>query len=252
MFVGNAWDPSDGRETPWIDPARQLAGDAGIAELGNAAADASSGAEGLGRVFAAANGPALLLFDETPNFLNRYRSMAEPFYAFRQNLTVAVTGSRHTVAVISLPRSQVEMTDWNQERQERITKVVNRVAQDLVANDESEISEVVRRRLLADLGSARMRRKVPKTYADWCFKRNARLPAEWTAVGSAATDAKRGSSCAAALKPATRSTRPPCRCFSASGALCRISSKPAARWRCWRNRLRWRPGNSSSRYATSR
>ena len=190
VFVGNAWDPSYGRETPWIDIARQLAGDQGVAALGKAAMEAPPGTEALGRVFAAANAPVLLLFDEVLNFLNRHRSMAEPFYAFLQNLTVAVTGANRTVAVISLPRSQVEMTDWDQEWQERITKVVNRVAQDLIANDESEISEVVRRRLFEDLGSERMRRKVAKTYADWCFERNARLPAEWTAVDSAATDAK--------------------------------------------------------------
>ncbi len=29
VFVGNAWDPAPGRETPWIDLARQLAGDRG-------------------------------------------------------------------------------------------------------------------------------------------------------------------------------------------------------------------------------
>ena len=28
-FVGNAWDPQEGRETPWIDIARQLAGEKG-------------------------------------------------------------------------------------------------------------------------------------------------------------------------------------------------------------------------------
>ena len=190
VFVGNAWDPAEGRETPWLDLARQLGGDAGVAALGSSAQDAPPGTEALVRVFAAANGPALLLFDETLNFLNRHRSMAEPFYAFLQNLTVAVTGSRHTVAVISLPRSQVEMTGWDQEWQERITKMVNRVAQDLIANDESEISEVVRRRLFEDAGSEGMRRQVAEAYADWCFERNARLPAEWTAVDSAATDAK--------------------------------------------------------------
>src|SRR5713226_2928529 len=27
VFVGNAWDPREGRETPWIDIARQLAGE---------------------------------------------------------------------------------------------------------------------------------------------------------------------------------------------------------------------------------
>src|SRR5262249_53721951 len=30
VFVGNAWDPQAGRETPWLDLARQLAGDAGV------------------------------------------------------------------------------------------------------------------------------------------------------------------------------------------------------------------------------
>ena len=187
VFVGSAWDPMEGRETPWIDLARQLAGDQGVAELGPAAIDAPPGTEALARVFAAANGPVLLLFDETLNFLNRHRRMAEPFYAFLENLTVAVAGSPYSVAVISLPRSQVEMTEWDQEWQERITKVVNRVAQDLIANDESEISEVVRRRLFSDLGSARTRSQVARAYADWCFERNARLPAEWTAVDSAAT-----------------------------------------------------------------
>ena len=34
VFVGNAWDPQPGHETPWIDVARQLAGDAGVKALG--------------------------------------------------------------------------------------------------------------------------------------------------------------------------------------------------------------------------
>src|SRR3970282_534561 len=34
VFVGNAWDPQEGRETPWIDLARQLAGAEGVAVLG--------------------------------------------------------------------------------------------------------------------------------------------------------------------------------------------------------------------------
>ena len=131
----------------------------------------------------------LLLFDEVLNFVSRHRDMAEPFLAFLQNLTVAATGANHVAAVISLPRSQVEMTAWDQEWQDRITKIVRRVAQDLIANDESEISEVVRRRLFEDLGSQRVHQRVARAYADWCFERSARLPAEWTAVDSATTGA---------------------------------------------------------------
>jgi hypothetical protein len=190
VFVGNAWDPRGGRETPWIDIARQLAGDSGVEALGPAAKTSPPGTESIARVFQAAGAPVLLLFDEVLNLLNRHRGMAESFHAFIQNLTVATTGTTHGTTVISLPRSQVEMTDWDKEWQERITKVVRRVAKDLIANDETEISEVVRRRLFQDLGSEKIRKSVAKTFAEWCFERRAQLPPEWTAVDTAATEAK--------------------------------------------------------------
>ena len=190
VFVGNAWDPSEGRETPWIDLARQLAGDKGVAALGPAAKTTPPGTEAIARVFAAADAPVLLLFDEVLNFVNRHRKRAENFHAFIQNLTVAVTGAAGAAAVISLPRSQVEMTDWDRQWQDRITKVVRRVARDLIANDEAEIGDVVRRRLFEGLGSERVRKRVSKMYADWCFERTARLPSEWMAVDSATTEVK--------------------------------------------------------------
>lgn len=189
-FVGNAWDPQPGRETPWIDVARQLAGEKGVQALGKVASDTPPGTEALGRVFEAADGPVLLLFDEVLNFLNRHRGMADQFHSFIQNLTVATTGRTGTVAVISLPRSQVEMTDWDIQWQDKITKVVHRVSKDLIANDETEIGEVVRKRLFEDLGPERGRKVIAKAYADWCFDRRAQLPPEWTAVDSASTEVK--------------------------------------------------------------
>src|SRR6202158_392359 len=190
VFVGNAWDPLPGRETPWIDIARQLAGDKGVAALGPAAKTTPPGTDSIARVFQAAGAPVLLLFDEVLNYLNRHRGSAESFYAFIQNLTVATTGIMHGAAVISLPSSQVEMTASDQEWQDKISKVVRRVAKDLIANDETEISEVVRRRLFQDLGNEKIRKNVAKVYGDWCFERRAQLPPEWTAVDSAATEAK--------------------------------------------------------------
>jgi hypothetical protein len=190
VFVGNAWDPQEGRETPWIDVARQLAGDSGVEALGRDAKNTPPGTGAISRVFQAASGPVLLLFDEVLNFLNRHRAMAEPFHAFLQNLTVATTGTTRCAAVISLPRSQVEMTEWDLDWQGRITKVVRRVAKDLIANDEAEIAEVVRRRLFEDLGSERVRKNVARAYSEWCFQRRAELPPEWTAVDTAATEAK--------------------------------------------------------------
>jgi len=190
VFVGNAWDPHEGRETPWLDLARQLAGDRGVEALGIAAKTSPPGTEALARLFQAASAPVLVLFDEVLNFINRHRDLAEPFHAFIHNLTVAMTGTAYGAAVISLPRSQVEMTDWDMQWQERITRVVRRVAKDLMANDETEISEVVRRRLFENLGNERVRKKVAKAFAEWCFERRAQLPREWTAVDTAATEAR--------------------------------------------------------------
>jgi hypothetical protein len=190
VFVGNAWDPREGRETPWIDLARQLAGDKGVAILGAKAKTVAPGTETLYQLFTAAGGSVLILCDEVLNFINRHRDLTDGFYAFLQNLTVAMTGTSHGAAMISLPRSQVEMSARDLEWQEKITKVVKRVAKDLIATDEAEISEVVRRRLFEDLGSEKTRKAVAKTYADWCFERRAQLPPEWTAVDSTATEAK--------------------------------------------------------------
>jgi hypothetical protein len=190
VFVGNAWDPQEGRETPWIDVARQLAGDAGVEILGPAAKTSPPGTEAIGRLFEKAGGTVLILFDEVLNFFNRHRNMADSFHAFIQNLTVAMTGTTRGALVVSLPRSQVEMTDWDIQWQDKITKVVRRVAKDLIANDEAEISEVIRRRLFEDLGSEKVRKNVAKSFADWCFERRAQLPSEWTAVDSSSQEIK--------------------------------------------------------------
>ena len=191
VFVGNAWDPGDGRETPWIDVARQLAGDKGVAVLGSSAKEIPPGTTAIAKLVEVAGGSVLILCDEVLNYINRYRgSDADKFHAFIQNLTVAMTGTERSAAVISLPRSQVEMSDYDLQWQEKINKVVRRVAKDLIANDEAEISEVVRKRLFEDIGSEKIRKSVAKAYADWCFERRNQLPPEWTAVDSAATDAK--------------------------------------------------------------
>ena len=187
--MGSAWDPREGNETPWIDLTRQIAGERGVDLLGPNTSTSPPGTRALGEIFAAADAPVLILFDEVLNFINRHGSLADHFYAFIQNLTIAVAGTTQVSAVMSLPRSQIEMTDSDREWQERITKVVNRVAQDLIANDESEISQVVRQRLFEDLGSPRTRQRVARAYADWCLERSNRLPSEWTAVDSTATDA---------------------------------------------------------------
>src|SRR5258708_30922236 len=116
--------------------------------------------------------------------------MGESFYSFVQNLTVAANGATNVAAVLSLPKSKTEMKPFEEEWQTRITKVVKRVARDLIANDEAEVSEVVRRRLFENIGNEKAIKLVAKAYSDWCFERRAQLPPHWTTVDTAAPDGK--------------------------------------------------------------
>src|SRR5438105_2718387 len=86
VFVGNAWDPQPGRETPWIDIARQLAGAEGVSTLGPSAREAPPGTETINRLIGMVKGPVLLLFDELLNLFTRHRSLAEPMHAFLHNI----------------------------------------------------------------------------------------------------------------------------------------------------------------------
>jgi hypothetical protein len=190
VFVGNAWDPSSETETPWIDIARQLAGNDGINALGPEAKTKAPGTDNLRKLIEAAGGHVLILCDEVLNFLSRHRDKAEPFRDFLANLVRTLTGTTGSAAMISLPQSKPEMSDWDLRWQDIVIKEVNRVAKNLISNDEAEISEVVRRRLFEDLGNERTRKNVAKTFAEWCFQRRAQLPPEWTAVDTATTETK--------------------------------------------------------------
>jgi hypothetical protein len=190
VFVGNAWDPSADFPTPWMYIAWQLAGAEGIAALGQEGKTKVPGTDNLRRLIEKAGGSVMVLCDEVLNFLSRHRDMAEPFRDFLGNLVRTLTGVTGSAAVVSLPQSKPEMSDWDLRWQDIIVKEVNRVAKNLISNDEGEISDVIRRRLFEDLGKERTRKQVAKAFADWCFERRAQLPPEWTAVDTAASEKK--------------------------------------------------------------
>jgi len=176
-FVGNAWDPRPGCETPWLDIAHQLIGEKGWEYYGTSRN--APGTKMIGELLKAVGKPVLILFDETLNYLGRHPEQANQFHSFMQNLTVALTSAERAVGLFSLPASPTEMTEELREWQDKLTKVVGRVGKDLVANDASEVSEIIRRRLFEDIGRDSMRRSVSRQYASWVYERRDRLPAEW-------------------------------------------------------------------------
>ena len=186
VFVGNSWDAAPGRETPWLDVADQLAGEKGRALFGRNA----PGTKAIGELLRLVGQPVLILFDEVLNYIGRHPDQASQFHSFMQNLTVALTSAERAVGLFSLPMSPTEMTEDLREHQQRLmeqlhqeenqlVKLVGRVGKDLVANDASEVSEIVRRRLFEDGGRESMKRAVARQFAGWVFSQRDRLPPEW-------------------------------------------------------------------------
>ncbi|HZM06806.1 MAG TPA: DUF499 domain-containing protein [Candidatus Saccharimonadales bacterium] len=175
IFVGNSWDIAPNRETPWLDLADQLAGERGRALFSKTA----PGTKAIGELLRMVEKPVLILFDETLNYLGRHPEQANSFHSFMQNLTVALTSAERAVGLFSLPASPTEMTDDLRDWQDKLTKIVGRVGKDLVVNDASEVSEIVRRRLFEECGRESMRRAVSRQFAGWVFNQRDRLPPEW-------------------------------------------------------------------------
>lgn len=180
VFVGNSWYGELGRETPWLDLAGQLAGEAGRQVLGPEARQRAPSTTQIQRVFQLAAGPVLLLFDEVLNYIERYPDQAGQFYAFLQNLIGALTASERAVGLLSLPVSTVvemspSMTEW----QTRITKLVGREGRPLLATETDEIAEIIKRRLFENPGRKSMQQAVARRFARWVSSRRDRLPAEF-------------------------------------------------------------------------
>ena len=253
VFVGNAWDPAEGRETPWIDLARQLAGDKGVAALGNAAQTTPPGTEALARVFAAAEAPVLLLFDEVLNFVNRHRSMAEPLSRLSPE-----PDRRHNRRVPGRRRHQPTAQPGRDDgvgpgvagpyHQGRAPRRTRPHCQRRVRDQRGRATTPVRgprRRARAPTGGQDLRRLVLRANGQASLRVDCRGH-RYPDLPRAAIFSGAGS------RRAIRSTLRRSLSSSGSGALSPSSSRRAGPWRCWRSGFPGPRESSSGRRGTSR
>ncbi len=107
VFVGNAWDPHDGLDNPWLDLASQLAGAEGVKALGPTARTVAPDTDNLARLFETAGGQVLILCDEVLNFMSTSSSSAcrEPHAWACRCSAVERRGLNHGLGVVANPAS---------------------------------------------------------------------------------------------------------------------------------------------------
>jgi hypothetical protein len=193
VFVGTEFDFITGRgskgepirKTPWGDIAWQLGGLDGYKIIEQHDLQRSAPGKEVIRKILPKDKPVLILMDEVLNFMSRARAsqqkvgestLASQFYEFLHNLTEEVSGRTGACLVLSLPKSEREMSVEDVVDLGRLENLGLRVGKAYVLSEGLEIAEIIRRRLFEDIGPKAEREAVAEAYAAWIVKHRDKLP----------------------------------------------------------------------------
>ncbi len=204
-FVGTEFDSISGRggddgtplrRTPWGEVAFQLGGESALAALSEHEARMEAPAGDVIRRFLPADRPCLILMDELMNYVSRSRKsgMAAQLYSFLHNLSEEARGRDNVVLAVSIPASELEMTAEDQADYARFKKLLDRLGKPVFMSAETEISEIIRRRLfewderlVTPDGRVMLTRDGVQTcneYGDWVNEHRTQLPS-WFPIDQA-------------------------------------------------------------------
>jgi len=203
VFVGERFDVLAGRggngepkrHTPWGEIAWQLARQTRNQELFRAVQEHDERRIRPGgdvvRQILPVDRPVLILMDEVLNFMSAGRTirvadstLASQFLQFLQILTTEASARSGVCLVLSLPKSEQEMTAEDEADFSRLTKFASRVGKAYILSEGLEIAEIIRRRLFDSPGNPKEIRRAAKEYAQWVVKYREQLPA-WFPIDQA-------------------------------------------------------------------
>ncbi len=192
VFTNATNDPANGRTAPdgthiqtiWGELAWQLGGREAY-EIVRKNDEQLIAPAGIFRQVLEKCKPALILIDELADYCVKasariagQSSLADQTISFMQELTEAVAGANHCVAVVTLPASPQEVgnTPEAQAILNSLQKRVSRVGADTQPVADDEIYEVIRRRLFETTGDPAVLDAVASKYLDWYQQLRGELP----------------------------------------------------------------------------
>ena len=176
VFVGTEFDVIDGRgepgeprrKTPWGEIAWQLGGEKAFAAV---ARHDDQGIAPAGDVIRKMlpNQPSLILMDELLNYVSRARKtgLSTQLYDFLQNLSEEARAHDHVVLCVSIPASDLEMNPEDQRDYDSYKKLLDRVGKAVSMSSDTEVTEIIRRRLFDWGGVSDEMKKTASAYAEW-------------------------------------------------------------------------------------
>ncbi len=186
VFVGTEFDSLTGRggkdgtplrKTPWGEIAFQLGGESALAILAKHEEQGIAPSSEVIRSFLPKDKPALILMDELINYVSRNRKsgLGTQLYNFLHALSEEARGHDNVVLAVSIPASEIEMTAEDQADHERFKKLLDRLGKPVILSAETEISEIIRRRLFEWGGLPDEARKTVNEYTGWVIEHRTQI-----------------------------------------------------------------------------
>ncbi|MDY3563018.1 DUF499 domain-containing protein [Gemmata sp. JC673] len=180
VFMGKEFDSLNGRGgageprrfTPWGEIAWQLGGAESFAAVEKHEKEFIEPKGDAIRAMLPKDRPALILMDEIISYASTYRAKGygDRLYNFLDCLAETARGEKNVAVVVSIPASDLEYTPADAADEARFKKMLDRLGKAIMMSADTEIGEIIRRRLFESSGSQDEARKTAAAYAEWAIE----------------------------------------------------------------------------------
>jgi hypothetical protein len=180
VFMGKEFDSLNGRgggeepvrRTPWGEIAWQLGKAGSFAAVEQHEREFIEPKGDAIRAMLPKDRPALILMDEIISYASTYRhkGYGDRLYNFLDCLAETARGEKNVAVVVSIPASELEYTAADIADEARFKKMLDRLGKAVLMSADTEMAEIIRRRLFDWEGMPDDGRKTVSAYADWALQ----------------------------------------------------------------------------------
>jgi predicted AAA+ superfamily ATPase len=180
VFMGKEFDSLQGRgggaepvrKTPWGEIAWQIGGAESFAVVEQHEKEFIEPKGDAIRAMLPKDRPVLILMDEIMSYVSTYRKKGygDRLYNFLDCLAETARGEKNVAVVVSIPGSELEYTADDIADEMRFKKMLDRLGKAMMMSADTEIAEIIRRRLFDWHGMSEDAKKTATAYAEWAVE----------------------------------------------------------------------------------
>jgi hypothetical protein len=180
VFMGKDFDSFRGRgggdepvrRTPWGEIAWQIGREKSFAVIEQHEREFIEPKGDAIRAMLPKDRAVLILMDEIISYVSTYRKKGygDRLYNFLDCLAETARGEKNVAVVVSIPASELEYTAEDVADEMRFKKMLDRLGKAILMSADTEMAEIIRRRLFEWHGMPDEGRKTAAAYAEWAVE----------------------------------------------------------------------------------